>query len=188
MHHNSNLFSKTLLKHTSTWILFVLFNKSITHIQPELIECIRSCTVTIKPDITTLSLTEFLSISLCYQRTCKTESLSLTTKSTTYQLCSCCHIAPLVVTAKLQSYTIFLILIKEIISLKQLISELRKRQTITSLTIETLLNRIFSHHVINSDMLTNFTNEIKKRKIFHPIVVVNKFCFVWSISIKIQKL
>ena len=77
---------------------------------------------------------------------------------------------------------------QEVIALQQLISEFRERQTVTSLTVQTLLYRIFRHHVVHSDMLTYFTGKVKESEVLHPVIVIHQFCTVRSIGFEIQKL
>ena len=66
-----------------------------------------------------------------------------------------------------------LIEIEEVIALQQLIRELRERHTNTGVTAQTLLHRVFGHHIIDGDVLTDVANKIQEGIVFHPIVVVH---------------
>ena len=65
-----------------------------------------------------------------------------------------------------------LIKIRKIITLKQLIGKLRKRHTLRKLAVETLLHRVFGHHVIDRDELADVARKVDERIVFHPVVVV----------------
>ena len=78
--------------------LDVTFCIIIAHVQPELIELIRSGTLRIEPDITTLGLTELLTVALGNQRTGEREGFHLITQCTTDKLSTGGHITPLIIT------------------------------------------------------------------------------------------
>ena len=120
VYHSGNLFSKTLLEHTATRILLVLFYESIdslfvevgeyldilfsivvANVEPELIESIRSCAVAIEPDVSAFGLAKLLTVSLGNQRTGEAEYLNIVAQCAVDELCTCSHVAPLVVAAKL---------------------------------------------------------------------------------------
>ena len=167
--------------------LDILLSIVIAYIQPELIESIRSGTVAIQPDIATLSLTKLLAISLGDQRTGKTEAFCIIAQSTVNKFGTCGHVAPLVITTKLQANAILLILIKEVVTLKQLIGKLGERQSVTSLTIQTLLHAILGHHIVYGDMLSHLTGKVEEGKILHPVIVVYQLCLVGLITIEVEE-
>ena len=160
----------------------------ITYVQPELVESVRSSTITIQPDVTTLCLTKLLAICLGNQRTSEAEALCIIAESTMNQLSTCSHVTPLVVTTELKAHTILFILIKEVVTLKQLISKLSERQAVTSLTIQTLLYTILCHHIVNGNVLTYHTSEIEESKVLHPVVVVYQLGLIWLIAIEVKEL
>lgn len=55
---------------------------------------------------------------------------------------------------------------KEVVPLQQLVGEFREGKTVTCLTVQTLLYRIFRHHIVHGDVLTHFTGKIRKVKFF----------------------
>ena len=77
---------------------------------------------------------------------------------------------------------------QEVVALQQLISEFCERKTVAGFTVQTLLHRILSHHIVYGDMLAYFTGKIKETEVLHPIVVVYQLRTVRGIRIKIQKL
>ena len=78
--------------------------------------------------------------------------------------------------------------VQEVVALQQLVSELRKGKTVAGFAVQTLLDRVLSHHIIYGDVLAYFAGKIEKSKIFHPIVVVHQLCTVGSVRVKIQEL
>ena len=207
MNHYGNLLSQTLLKYTATWILLVLLYEGINsllievgkdldvllgiviaYVQPELVESVRSSAVTVQPDVTALCLTELLAVCLGNQRTSEAEALCVITQCTMNQLSTGSHVTPLVVTTQLETNTILLILIEEVVALEQLIGELSERQAVASLTVQALLHAILRHHVVYSDMLTNHTSEIEEGEVLHPVVVVHQLRLVRLIAIEVEEL
>ena len=207
MNHYGNLLSQTLLKYTAAWVLLVLLYEGINsilvkvgedldvllgiiiaYVQPELVECIRSCAVAVQPDVTALSLTELLAVCLGNQWASKAEAFCVVTQCTVNQLSTGSHVTPLVVTTQLEAHAKLLILIEEVVALEQLIGKLCERQTVTSLTIQALLYAILRHHIVYSDMLTNHTSEIKEGEVLHPVVVVHQLRLVRLIAIEVEEL
>ena len=207
MNHYGNLLSQTLLKYTATRILLVLLYESIdsllvkvsedldillgiiiAYVQPELVESVRSSTVTVQPDVTALCLTELLTVCLGNQWASEAEALCVVTQCTVNQLSTGSHVTPLVVTTQLETHAILLILIEEVVALEQLIGELSERQAITCLTVQALLHAILRHHVVYSDMLTNHTSEIEEGEVLHPVVVVHQLRLVRLIAIEVEEL
>ena len=207
MNHYGNLLSQTLLKYTATWILLVLLYESIdsllvkvsedldillgiiiAYVQPELVESVRSSAVTVQPDVTALCLTELLTVCLGNQWASEAEALCVVTQCTVNQLSTGSHVTPLVVTTQLETNTILLILIEEVVALEQLIGELSERQAVASLTVQALLHAILRHHVVYSDMLTNHTSEIEEGEVLHPVVVVHQLRLVRLIAIEVEEL
>ena len=207
MNHYGNLLSQTLLEYTATWILLVLLYEGINsllievgkdldillgiiiaYVQPELVESVRSSAVTVQPDVTALSLTELLTVCLGNQWASEAEALCIVTQCTVNQLSTGSHVTPLVVTTQLETNTILLILIEEVVALEQLIGELSERQAVASLTVQALLHAILRHHVVYSDMLTNHTSEIEEGEVLHPVVVVHQLRLVRLIAIEVEEL
>ena len=166
----------------------ILLGIIITDIQPELIEGIWCCSVAIEPDITTFCLTKLLTISLCNQWTSKAVCLCFIAKCTTNKFGTSSHVTPLVITTQLQLNTVLLILIEEVVTLQKLIGKLGKAKSIASLTIQTLLHTILSHHIVDGNMLTNQTSEVEEGEVLHPVIVVNHLSLVRLVAIKVKEL
>ena len=75
----------------------------------------------------------------------------------------------------------------EVIALQQLVGELGEREAVTSFAIETLLNAVFGHHVVDGDVLTYVAGESQEGEILHPIVVVDQFGAVGSIALEVEE-
>ena len=89
----------------------------IAYIQPELVESIRSGAISVQPNVAVFCFTKLLTIGFGNQRTGQAESLLITSQGTAYQFGTCCHVAPLIVTTQLQFDAMFLVKIKEVITL-----------------------------------------------------------------------
>ena len=159
---------------------------SITHVQPELVEFVRRSVTAIQPDIARFSLAELASVGFRNQRT--GQSKSLAAQLTADQLRTGRDIPPLVGSSHLQPATFVLIQIHIIVSLKQLVREFRKRHADRRFAAQTFFNRFFSHHIVNSDMLTDITDKIQERIILHPVVIVYQLGSIRCVRIEIQKL
>ena len=131
------------------------------------------------------SLSELASVCLCNQRACKRECFL--SKDTADKLRTCGYVAPLVCTTHLESTSLVLVEIEEVIALEKLVSEFGERHTVASLTGESLLYRVLRHHVVYSDVLSDLTCEIKESEVLHPVVVVHKLCLVLCLGLEIEE-
>ena len=129
-------------------------------IQPELIKFIRGSTFRIQPNISRFGFPEFFSIALGHQR--PGQAIGVEPFFTTDQFASGSNISPLVGTSHLQHTTVVFTQMKEIVSLHQLIGEFCKRHTLGRLATKAFFYGIFSHHIVDGNMLTDFTDEIQK--------------------------
>src|SRR5665213_322191 len=72
----------------------------------------------------------------------------------------------------------------EIITLHQLVGELRK--THTGRTFQPFSDTVFGHHVIDGDVLAGIPYEIQKMDFPEPVVIVYHYRSIWQTGIKIQ--
>ena len=158
----------------------------VAYIQPELIELVRWSIARVQPDISGFCFTKLTAVSFCNQRASQCEHLSPI--GTADQFGTGSNVSPLVGTTHLKLTALCFIQMKEVISLKQLISELGKWQSITRFTIQTAFYRVFCHHIIHSNVLTYFASKIEESEIFHPVIIVHQFGTVRHIRLEVEEL
>ena len=142
MNHFSHVFSQSSLQHTFAWILTMLPNHFvdlvkrnecehlnetlrifIRLIEPELIELIWACLLSIKPNVTFFRLTKLSTVSLGHKRPCK-HTCVITTDHSTDKLNTSCTITVLVTTTNLQFAVVLLVKLYKVVTLNQLIGKL----------------------------------------------------------------
>ncbi len=69
----------------------------------------------------------------------------------------------------------------------ELVAELGERHTLLVLARQTLLHRVFCHHVVYGDEFTYIADEVEESKVFHPVVIVDQYRCVGCIGIEIKK-
>ena len=79
----------------------------------------------------------------------------------------------------MQTTAFLLIKMQKVVALAELIGELGERHSLLRFTAETLLYRIFRHHVVDSDVLAYIADEVKKREILHPVIIVDHLGGIW---------
>ena len=62
---------------------------------------------------------------------------------------------------------------QEVGPLNELVGELGERHAL-ALAVEALLDRVFGHHVIDRNALADIADELQKRELLHPVVVVDQ--------------
>ena len=103
------------------------------------------------------------------------------------ELCSGSDITPLVGAAHLQLAVLMLEEIEEIVALHELVAELCERHAV-AFAVETFLHRVLRHHVVDGDVLTDVADEMQESVVLHPVVVIDKFSTVRSITVEIEEL
>ena len=98
------------------------------------------------------------------------------------ELCTCCHIAPLVRTTDLQGYAVVLIEDIEVISLHDLVGEF----CIGNPCLNPALDGIFTHHVVDSKVFADITQEVDKADAAEPVIIVDHFGLIIALF-KVQK-
>ena len=164
----------------------ITFGIGVAYVQPELIELVWWSIARVQPDISGFCFTKLTTISLCNQRASQCEHLSPI--GTADQFGTGSDVSPLVRTTHLELTPLCFIQMKKIISLKQLVSELSKWQSITCFTIQTTFHRVFRHHIVYSDVLTYFANKIEESEVFHPVVIVHQLGTVRYIRLEVEEL
>ncbi len=81
-----------------------------------------------------------------------------------------------------------LVEIQEVVALEQLIGKLGERQSVACGTVKALLHTLLSHHVVDGDMLSHHTGEVKEGEVFHPVVVVHHLGLVRLVAVEIEEL
>ena len=166
--------------------LYVAFGILVAHVQPELVELIWRSVARVEPDVSGLCLAELATVGLRNQRAGQCKYLPAV--RTANQFGTGGDVTPLVAATHLELAAFGFIQMKEVVPLQQLVGEFREGKTVTCLTVQTLLYRIFRHHIVHSDVLTHFTGKIEESEVLHPIVVVHQLGTVGGIRIKIQEL
>ena len=62
---------------------------------------------------------------------------------------------------------------QEVGPLNELVGELGERHAL-ALAVEAFLDRVFGHHVIDRNALADVADELQKRELLHPVVVVDQ--------------
>ena len=75
-----------------------------------------------------------------------------------------------------------------VVSLQQLVRELRERHADRRFAAQTFFNGFLSHHIVNGNMLTDIADKVQERIILHPVVVVYQLRSIRRVRIEIQKL
>ena len=104
--------------------------------------------------------------------------VSLTTK----QFSTSCHISPLVRTTDLKRYVVVLVKNEEVVPLHDLVSELSVRNS----CFDPFFHRLLAHHVVDSEVFSNITEEVNEADAAKPVVVVDHDSLVFTIF-KVKK-
>ena len=102
--------------------LDVFLSLCVAHVEPELVESIRSGASRVEPDVAALGLAELLAVSLSDKRTGQCIGVSLA-QCPADKLRACGDVAPLVASAHLQMAVLVLVEPEEIIALEKLVAE-----------------------------------------------------------------
>mgnify|MGYP003181637232 CR=1 FL=1 len=207
VYHRGDLSGESFLQYTAAGILTVLgderidcllievgedldiaFGIFVADVEPELIESVWCGAVSVKPDVAALGLSELLAVGFGDERAGEAESLGIVAEGAADELCTGCHVAPLVVTAKLQAHTIVLVLIEEVVALEQLIGKLSEGQAVAGLSVEALLHAVLGHHIVHGDVLANVAHEVEELIVLHPVVVVDQLSLVGLIAVEVEEL
>src|SRR3712207_9482097 len=108
--------------------LDVLLCLGVAYVEPELVEGVGRGAVAVEPYVAALGLAKFLAVGLGDERTGDAEGLGLVAQRAADELGTGGHVAPLVVAAELQAHAILLILVEEVVALKELIGKLGEAQ------------------------------------------------------------
>ena len=104
--------------------------------------------------------------------------VSLTTK----QFSTSCHISPLVRTTDLKSDIVVLVKNEEVVPLHDLVSELSVRNP----CFNPFFHRLLTHHVVDSEVFSDITEEVNEADAAKPVVVVDHDSFIFTIF-KVKK-
>ena len=82
-----------------------------------------------------------------------------------------------------------LVEVEVVITLEELVGELGERHAFgTVLARKAALHRILRHHIVDGDELADIADEVKERKVLHPVVVVHQLGVVGSIALEVEEL
>ena len=163
----------------------VFFAVLVAAVNPKLVESIGRGLLGIKPDVALFGLAEFAAIGFGDERAGEGESLAV--GLATNQLGTGGDIAPLVAATHLQLAVVMLIQVQEIVTLHQLVREFGERHAV-AFAVEAFLHGILGHHVVDCDVLANVANEVKERKLTHPVVIVNQYGGIVASLVEIKEL
>ncbi len=144
-------------------------------VEPELVELVGRSLLGVEPDVAALGLAELGAVGLSDEGA--GECVSLATFHTTDKLGAGCNVAPLVGTSHLEAAVLGAVQSEVVEPLKELIGELCEGDA----RLHAFLHRVFSHHIVDGNMLTYITNKVEEKVIFHPVVVVEYLCSVYGV-------
>ena len=140
--------------------LKIFFCFLVAYVEPELVEAVGGGIAGVEPDVALFGLAEFGAVRFGDERAGECERLAAVLTADEFGACG--DIAPLVAAAELQLAVFGIVKIQEVIPLKQLVSKFRERQSLAALLGETFFHAVFSHHVVDCDMLADFTREVEE--------------------------
>ena len=150
--------------------LDVAFGVVVAHVEPELVELVGRRIARIEPYVAALGLAELGAVGLRDERA--GDRIGLGAQLAADQLGAGGDVAPLVGSAQLHLAAVFLVEVHEIETLHQLVGEFGERHAV-ALAVETLLDRILGHHVVDRDQLADVADEVEEADPLHPVVVVD---------------
>ena len=80
-----------------------------------------------------------------------------------------------------------LIEVQEVISLKQLVGELREGHALGRVAAEALLDGVLGHHVVYGDKLADVAGEIDEGIVLHPVVIVHQLRLVGGVRLEVEE-
>ena len=102
-----------------------------------------------------------------------TSLISLPTK----QLCTSCHISPLVRTTDLQSDIVLLVQNKEVVALHDLVGKFSVRNS----CFDPFFYRLLAHHVVDSKVFSDVAKEVNEANAAKPVVVIDHDSLIFPI-------
>ncbi len=158
----------------------------IADVKPELIELVGRGVTAVEPNVARFGLAKLASVGFGNQRAGKGKCFA--TGFAAYKLGTGSDVTPLVRTSHLQTASLVLIEEQVVVALQQLIGELGERHTYARFRAEALLHGVFSHHIVDGNMLADVADKVQERIAFHPVVVVDQFGSIGSIRVEIKEL
>ena len=158
----------------------------VADVEPELIELVRRRIARVEPHVAALGLAELGAVGLGNQGAGDGERLGFGTQLAADELGARGDVAPLVGTAELDFAVHGLVEVQKVVALHELVGEFGERHAV-ALAVETLLDRILGHHIIDRNALADVADEIEERKLLHPVVVVDHDGGVGSVGLEIEQ-
>ena len=205
VHHDGDLFGETLLHGASPGILLMLllegldllFGKGsedleiflgvgVAYVDPELIEFVGTGVARVEPYVAALRLSEFAAVGLGDEGAREGECLAACLTADKFGAGG--YVAPLVAASELQLAVFLSVEVKEVVALKELVSELREAQAVACLAVETLLHAVLGHHVVDGDMFSDLAREVEEGYILHPVIIVDKLRAVGCVALEVEEL
>ena len=166
--------------------LNIAFRIVVTHVHPELEELIRAGVFLREPNVAGLGLAELTTVGFGDQRAGEGESgLAV---HLAHQLDTGGDVTPLIRTSHLHQAVLMLIQIDEIVALEELVGELGEGHTLRELAVETFLDGVLRHHIIDGDEFADIAREINKGVVLHPVVVVDQLGCVGRVAVEIEEM
>ncbi len=165
--------------------LDVLLRVGIAYVEPELVELVGRGVAPVEPYVAALGLAELAAIGLGDERTDQCEGFA--SLHATDELRAGGDVAPLVGAAHLQAHALLAVEVQEVIALQQLVGELGEGHPFTGLAAQSLLHRVFRHHVVDGEVLADVADEVEKGVVFHPVVVVHQDGPVGDVALEIEE-
>ena len=164
--------------------LDVAFGVVVAHVEPELVELVGRRIARIEPHVAALGLAELGAVGLRDERA--GDRIGFGAQLAADQLGAGGDVAPLVGSAQLHLAAVFLVEVHEIETLHQLVGEFGERHAV-ALAVETFLDRILGHHVVDRDQLADVTDEVEEADPLHPVVVVDHQCGVGGVGVEVDE-
>ena len=158
----------------------------VADVEPELVELVGRGVARVEPYVAALGLAELRAVGLGDERAGDGERLGFAAQLAADQLRTGGDVAPLVGAAQLHLAVHRLVEVQEVEALYQLVGEFGERHAV-ALAAETLLDRVFSHHVVDGDALADVADEFEERDVLHPVVVVDQHGGIRRVRLEVEQ-
>ena len=78
--------------------------------------------------------------------------------------------------------------VQKVVTLQQLIGKFGERKAVSGFAVQAFLHAVLSHHVVDGDVFTYGSGEIKEGEVFHPVVVVHHLGGIGLRSVEVKEL
>ena len=144
-----------------------LENVSVADVSPVLVEIVGGGLVGVEPDCSLGGLAHLLALGVEQQG--DGHGMCVLAELLADQLCTCQHVAPLVIAAELHIAAVFLIQAQEIICLHDHVIELKEGEAL----LHSLLVASGAEHVVDREVHTDITDKLDVVEVAQPVCIVD---------------